>query len=126
MTLSLKKISFFNLCQKRSFNHVPNSKFFVKHLPKNAKIVEVGLRDGLQNEKKIVSTEAKLELLDKLYQSGLRNIEVGSFVSPKWVPQMGDTTQLFEKLNKVKETKYPDAIFSALTPNVKGLVIDTI
>eukprot|EP01042_Synura_sphagnicola_P031244 gene31244-40226_t len=57
-------------------------------LPKRVRIVEVGLRDGLQNEPKPVPTEAKLELLRLLANSGLKTIEAGSFVSPKWVPHM--------------------------------------
>lgn len=90
------------------------------HLPKSARIVEVGLRDGLQNEAKPVSVETKLQLLDQLYSAGLRNIEAGAFVSPKWVPQMKGSDQIFEHLKK-NAHNYPGASFSALVPNVKGL-----
>jgi hydroxymethylglutaryl-CoA lyase len=93
------------------------------HLPKSVRIVEVGLRDGLQNEKQVVKTETKLALLDKLYAAGLRTIEAGSFVSPKWVPQMGDTPEIFKFLQtkEAREERYPEATFTALTPNAKGL-----
>ncbi|CAE7435525.1 HMGCL [Symbiodinium microadriaticum] len=85
-------------------------------LPKNVKVVEVGPRDGLQNEKQIISLEAKVELIHKLASTGLSHIEVGSFVSPKWVPQMADTPQLFEALERRQILTY-----SVLTPNMKGL-----
>ncbi len=91
------------------------------HLPKSVRIVEVGLRDGLQNEKQVVKTETKLALLNKLYAAGLRTIEAGSFVSPKWVPQMGDTPEIFKYLQTEAKTLYPEATFTALTPNAKGL-----
>eukprot|EP01033_Poteriospumella_lacustris_P013387 gene13387-9586_t len=90
-------------------------------LPKRVRIVEVGLRDGLQNEPKPVPTEAKLELLRLLANSGLKTIEAGSFVSPKWVPQMGDTPKIFAELQKTAESSYPGITFTALTPNLKGL-----
>ncbi|PKO90652.1 MAG: hydroxymethylglutaryl-CoA lyase, partial [Betaproteobacteria bacterium HGW-Betaproteobacteria-10] len=59
-------------------------------LPTKVKIVEVGPRDGLQNEAQVVPTETKIELIERLADAGLRVIEATSFVSPKWVPQMGD------------------------------------
>jgi hydroxymethylglutaryl-CoA lyase len=90
-------------------------------LPKSVRIVEVGLRDGLQNEKSLIPLEVKLTLLDKLYAAGLRSIEAGAFVSPKWVPQMKDTPEIFSFLKEHRKEKYPEAIFSALTPNVQGL-----
>ena len=62
-------------------------KKFFKHTIGNVRIVEVGLRDGLQNETHIVPLNVKIELLKRLSNSGLKSIEVGSFVSPKWVPQ---------------------------------------
>ena len=61
-------------------------------LPAQVKIVEVGPRDGLQNEKQVVSTEIKIELINRLAAAGVRVIEATSFVSAKWVPQMGDNT----------------------------------
>lgn len=80
------------------------------------KIVEVGPRDGLQNEKTIVSTEVKLGFIDRLVLSGLKNIETTSFVSPQWVPQMADHEALMKQLNAV-----PDVRYSVLVPNEKGL-----
>lgn len=85
-------------------------------LPSRVKIVEVGPRDGLQNEKQLISLTAKLHLIDGLALAGLRHIEVGSFVSPKWVPQMADSLVLFQQLNR-----QPGVVYSALTPNMQGL-----
>jgi hydroxymethylglutaryl-CoA lyase len=78
-------------------------------------IVEVGPRDGLQNEKNIVSLEDKLHLIEQLAQAGLKHIESGSFVSPKWVPQMASSHDVFTQLNRQE-----DVCYSALTPNLKG------
>src|SRR5829696_6548347 len=85
-------------------------------LPKHVKIVEVGPRDGLQNEPQPVSTEDKLELVDKLVLAGLKAIEVTAFVSPKWVPQMADHAEI---LRRVK--RHPGVTYSVLVPNLKGL-----
>ncbi|RYH17427.1 hypothetical protein EON65_28630 [archaeon] len=94
---------------------------------KKARIVEVGLRDGLQNEKALVSLDTKLQLLDKLYSAGLRDIEAGAFVSPQWVPQMKDTKDIFTHLKKASESnKYSGAMFSALVPNVKGVTCNVL
>ena len=90
--------------------------------PSSVRIVEVGPRDGLQNEKNVVSADTKLVLIDKLYKAGLRSIEGGAFVSPKWVPQMANSNKVFETLQqRNREGLYPGASFSALTPNMKGL-----
>lgn len=86
------------------------------HANRFVKIVEVGPRDGLQNEKSIVPTEIKLSLIEKLVSSGLRNIEVTSFVSPKWVPQMSDHRQIMLGL-----VPHPSVTYSVLTPNLHGL-----
>jgi hypothetical protein len=94
-------------------------------LPKFVRIVEVGLRDGLQNEKSLVPLQTKLTLLNKLYAAGLRTIEAGAFVSPKWVPQMKDTPEMFSFL-KENEKKYPEANFTALTPNTKGFILNLL
>ena len=67
-------------------------------LPKSLRIVEVGPRDGLQNEPTIVSLETKAALIEELAEAGLKTIEAGSFVSPKWVPQMADTAALLARL----------------------------
>lgn len=85
------------------------------HLPQQVKIVEVGPRDGLQNENPI-STQAKVALINQLSQTGLKHIEAGAFVSPKWVPQMADSAQVFQMIER-----QPDVTYSALTPNLKGL-----
>lgn len=79
-------------------------------------IVEVGPRDGLQNEKKTVSVDVKLEFIKKLTDSGLKYIEAGSFVSPKWVPQMAETDVLMKRLLDL-----PDVHYCALVPNEIGL-----
>lgn len=81
----------------------------------NVKIVEVGPRDGLQNEGKIVPTAMKLDLIERLVKAGLKNIEATSFVSPRWVPQMGDHIQIMSGLKQ-----YPGVSYSVLTPNLKG------
>src|SRR5262245_6681759 len=85
-------------------------------LPPNVRIVEVGPRDGLQNEQKTVSTEKKAEFIKLLVGSGLRDIEVASFVHPKWVPQLSDAEELVPRLEFSPEVR-----FSALVPNIKGL-----
>lgn len=79
------------------------------------RIVEVGPRDGLQNEKQNVPTAAKLGLIERLTVAGLRDIEVTSFVSPKWVPQMADQVEVMRGLKR-----RPDVNYSVLTPNLKG------
>ena len=85
-------------------------------LPVDAvRIVEVGPRDGLQNEKTAVSTDTKLELIERLQQAGVSYLEVTSFVSPKWVPQMGDHAELMARL-----VQQPDIRYAVLTPNLKG------
>lgn len=88
------------------------------NLPSRVKIVEVGPRDGLQNEKITVTTTEKIELIHLLADSGLQTIEVGSFVSPKHVPQMADSAQVFLGLNKTDNVQY-----QFLVPNQKGFEI---
>jgi hydroxymethylglutaryl-CoA lyase len=80
------------------------------------KIVEVGPRDGLQNQNHIIPTDVKIQFVNVLSQSGLKEIEVSSFVSPKWVPQLADAKEVFEGIKRV-----PGVLYSALVPNVKGL-----
>ncbi|WP_434034120.1 hydroxymethylglutaryl-CoA lyase [Cupriavidus sp. a3] len=80
------------------------------------KVVEVGPRDGLQNEKNLIPTGTKVALIDQLTDAGFPNIEVASFVSPKWVPQMADGAQVMAAIRR-----RPGTIYSALTPNMKGL-----
>jgi hydroxymethylglutaryl-CoA lyase len=80
------------------------------------KVVEVGPRDGLQNEKVTIPTEAKIEYITALADSGLKVIEAGAFVSPKWVPQMADTAEVYQGI-----PKDPGIEFPVLVPNMKGL-----
>ena len=82
----------------------------------SVKIVEVGPRDGLQNEKVTVPAGAKVEYITALADSGLKVIEAGAFVSPKWVPQMADTEQVYREIPKDPGVEYP-----VLVPNMKGL-----
>jgi len=84
--------------------------------PKSVRIVEVGPRDGLQNEKAALSVETKTAFINMLSDSGLKNIEAGAFVSPKWVPQMADTDKVFAAINKKPGVSYP-----VLVPNEKGM-----
>jgi hydroxymethylglutaryl-CoA lyase len=81
----------------------------------NVKIVEVGPRDGLQNEAREVPTEVKLELIERLAAAGLPSVEATAFVSPKWVPQMADHTEVLERIRRKPGVSYP-----VLTPNLKG------
>ncbi|WP_411860446.1 hydroxymethylglutaryl-CoA lyase [Halioxenophilus sp. WMMB6] len=85
-------------------------------LPKQVKIVEVGPRDGLQNEPQLVSAEVKIGLVERLAEAGLPMIEAASFVSPKWVPQMATSTDVLKGIRRK-----PGVVYSALTPNLKGL-----
>lgn len=84
-------------------------------IPSQVKIVDVGPRDGLQNEKQLVPTETKIELIERLADAGLRVIEATSFVSPKWVPQMGDNAAVLQGIKR-----HPDAVYPVLTPNLQG------
>ena len=84
-------------------------------LPTRAKIVDVGPRDGLQNEKQPVPAAVKIELVHKLQDAGLKEIEVTSYVSPKWVPQMGDNAEVMAGVKRQAGVRY-----SVLTPNLKG------
>jgi len=85
-------------------------------LPQRVKLVDVGPRDGLQNEKQMVDAAHKVELVHRLQAAGLREIEVTSFVSPKWVPQMADSAQVMAGIHHQSGVRY-----SVLTPNMKGL-----
>jgi isopropylmalate/homocitrate/citramalate synthase len=84
--------------------------------PSEVRIVEVGPRDGLQNEAQIVPAAVKAELIDRLAAAGARTIEAGSFVSPKWVPQMADTAEVLSLIHRRPGVGYP-----VLVPNMKGL-----
>lgn len=84
--------------------------------PQKVRIVEVGPRDGLQNEKQPVSVDVKVDLINRLSDTGLQTIEAGAFVSPKWVPQMADTDKVFSAIDKKAGVSYP-----VLVPNMKGM-----
>ena len=84
-------------------------------LPSKVKIVEMGPRDGLQNESRIVPISTKIELINRLTHNGFEFIEAGSFVSPKWVPQMADTAAVMNKI-----ARGPNTIYSVLVPNMTG------
>lgn len=84
--------------------------------PTKVRIVEVGARDGLQNEKAMISVADKIAFIDMLSDCGLKTIEAGAFVSPKWVPQMADTDQVFAGIAKKAGVSYP-----VLVPNMKGM-----
>ncbi len=91
-------------------------------LPKKVKIIEVGVRDGLQNESKIVPVDVKIKLIELLAESGLSVIEATSFVSPKWVPQLSDHKNIVES---IKSNQYLSSLgkkinYPVLTPNMKG------
>jgi hydroxymethylglutaryl-CoA lyase len=79
------------------------------------RIVEVGARDGLQNEKTLLPAEVKIALIDRLSSTGLTTIEATSFVSPKWVPQLADAAEVFSGIRKVPGVRYP-----VLVPNLQG------
>jgi hydroxymethylglutaryl-CoA lyase len=85
-------------------------------LPERVTVYEVGPRDGLQNEAETLSLEARAAFVDGLTEAGLPAIEVGSFVSPKAVPQLADTEQLYRRIHMASGVRYP-----ALVPNEKGL-----
>lgn len=85
-------------------------------IPQQVKIVEVGPRDGLQNESNPITLQDKITLVNKLSETGLRYIETGSFVSPRWVPQMANSDEVFAGIKR-----HPSVTYAALTPNLKGL-----
>lgn len=85
-------------------------------LPPRVTLIEVGPRDGLQNEKAVVPVEGKVAWVEALADAGLKEIEVTSFVSPKWVPQLADADEVFARLRKRN-----DVVYSALVPNMRGM-----
>src|SRR4051812_29174939 len=84
--------------------------------PPAVRLTEVGPRDGLQNEARAISVDDKVQFVDLLSSCGFAEIEVSSFVSPKWVPQLGDATEVFARI-----TRKPGVVYSALVPNEQGL-----
>lgn len=87
----------------------------MSRLPISVRIVEVGARDGLQNEKTIVSTPVKVELINRLSATGLQSIEATAFVSPKWIPQLADAADVYTAIGKRPGVRYP-----VLVPNLQG------
>ncbi|HET7774267.1 MAG TPA: hydroxymethylglutaryl-CoA lyase [Burkholderiaceae bacterium] len=85
-------------------------------LPKHVHLIDVGPRDGLQNEKTPIDTAIKIELIERLTAAGIRHLEAASFVSPKWVPQMADGAEVLAGVKRL-----PGATYAALVPNMKGL-----
>ena len=85
-------------------------------LPEHVTIVEVGPRDGLQAESQFLATEHKAELIRRLVQTGIEELEITSFVHPKWVPQLADAEQLLSELSVLTN----DVTYIALVPNLKG------
>ncbi|GAA5855238.1 hypothetical protein JCM9279_007517 [Rhodotorula babjevae] len=89
---------------------------------RRVKLVEVGPRDGLQNEKAVIPTDTKVELIERLVKGGLRCVESGSFVSPKWVPQMASTADVLQSARlSALRSSHKDLSLPVLVPNVKGL-----
>lgn len=84
--------------------------------PRQVTIWEAGPRDGLQNERQVIATAQKVELIDRLVACGISHVEIGSFVSPKWVPQMADSSEVAQKIHRKQGIAY-----QTLTPNMKGL-----
>ena len=84
--------------------------------PNAVQLKEVGPRDGLQNEKAIITTENKIELINRLSDTGLDYIEVSSFVHPKWIPQLTDAVDVLKGIDRK-----PGITYAALVPNLKGL-----
>ncbi len=93
---------------------------FLNDLPARVTIVEVGARDGLQNEPKMVSSEVKIELINRFTKAGFEKIEVGSFVSPDWVPQMAGSAEVLAGITRKEGVEY-----SVLVPNMKGFKVAT-
>ena len=86
-----------------------------RSIPDVVRLVEVGPRDGLQNEPGAVSTDIKVELIERLADAGLPAVEATAFVSPKWIPQMADHAEVLERIRRKPGVSYP-----VLTPNLKG------
>ncbi|GAV69071.1 HMGL-like domain-containing protein [Cephalotus follicularis] len=103
--------------QKMNYSGLGNvfSNKLLRCIPRFVKIVEVGPRDGLQNEKEMVPTNVKVELIKMLVSSGLSVVEATSFVSPKWVPQLADAKDVMKAIQNVNGARFP-----VLTPNIKG------
>ncbi|MEJ6591828.1 MAG: hydroxymethylglutaryl-CoA lyase [SAR86 cluster bacterium] len=88
----------------------------MSQFPTHVRIVEVGARDGLQNQPNPVPTATKVDLIERLIDAGITHIEAGAFVSPKWVPLMADSMDVMQQIKR-----QPDVVYSALTPNTQGM-----
>ncbi|OIQ81123.1 hydroxymethylglutaryl-CoA lyase YngG [mine drainage metagenome] len=88
----------------------------LKQLPAHVEVVEVGPRDGLQNEAAPIALPTKIELVERLAAAGFANVEAAAFVSPRWVPQMADSAELMARI-----TRRPGTVYSALVPNARGM-----
>lgn len=95
-------------------------RLYSSSLSSSVRIIEVGPRDGLQNIKTSIPTATKIELIKRLADTGLRDIEATSFVSPKWVPQLADGAQVMKEILPMRK-KRPELRFPVLAPNLKGL-----
>lgn len=108
-------------CMSSAVNKTISSEFHNTQ-PYDIKIVEVGPRDGLQNEPKSLSVDEKVTFIRKLFEAGCSVIEAGAFVSPKWVPQMANSDQVFHQLSQYYDNKGDDRPYlSCLVPNAKGM-----
>src|SRR5258708_172238 len=100
-------------------------------IPGEVKLVEVGPRDGLQNEAKTIPTDIKIDFINRLSETGLQVIEATSFVSPKWIPQLGDHSEVYLRINKKNGVSYPVIVFNkmgfdnALAAGVKQIAVFT-
>ncbi|CAF2164186.1 unnamed protein product [Brassica napus] len=108
------------LWEPKHFHTFSNDKKLLREVPKFVKIVEVGPRDGLQNEKNIVPTSVKVELIRRLVSAGLPVVEATSFVSPKWVPQLADAKNVMDAVNTLHGARFP-----VLTPNLKVCIVSS-
>src|SRR4051795_6617218 len=90
-------------------------------LPDRVSVYEVSPRDGLQNERATVPLRDKVRLIEALVTAGLQKIEITSFVSPRWIPQLADADELAEVVQESRAPAHPDVGFTALCPNAKGL-----
>ncbi|KAL2759586.1 hypothetical protein ACRALDRAFT_1047024 [Sodiomyces alcalophilus JCM 7366] len=126
MSLSLLRPAICRACKRASYRslrtYATAQNNFQQPRPDNyIKLVEVGPRDGLQNEKKTISLATKIELIEKLAKTGLSTIEAGSFVAPKWVPQMANSSEIMEHILTGKISSPSAVSYSFLAPNTKGL-----
>lgn len=114
--LSIRRSVFSSISRETSRRRLAHQRIMMST---SVKIVEVGPRDGLQNEPRPVTTDQKVQLIHRLSKAGCSVIEAGAFVSPKWVPQMADSSQVLEQLSFPNSINRP--LLSCLVPNLQGL-----